>query len=488
MSVPSHISSPAAARSRRRARRAVLLKTLAGAALALLLATLTCVLAHRFNVLVYLPLDPDNRLSPRLLQSLENLPAPVRVTLLMRPTHRAFDPAARLLRAMQAASEPCRHDLTFRIVDPVRDLAPASDLFRAGAPENSLILETPSAREVVLADDLFTTPDSGAAPSLATIETFAGDRVLADALRRFNGGLERPLYWLTGHGEGAVDDYSPAGFSDTARELRRRGYPSRPLHLLETAAIPSDAAALVIAAPRRGLAPEELAILSDYLAHGGRLLYMADMTPSAQNEHFLTQWGLALTAFHAVGSRTLTGEELLALNYPDHPAAAPLTGTATLFASPRVIQPADAAAHITVQPVVMTAASGWGTATPNAPRQYHPQTDLPGPVAFIMTAELGEQARTDIGLTRTRIALTGESVFASNLFVRRGASANVDLVASLIDWLTGGETASSDAPGASPLTLHLSRDGWLFLALLTAALLPGIPFTLLLVRLFRRRR
>ncbi len=458
-----------------------MLRTLLGMILAPALALLVCMIAQHVNRRVYLPLDPDTRLSPRLVQSLENFPASLTITALMPPSHRAFQPTARLLRAIYAASQTYLHPVAFELVDPLRDLTRASALFQDGAQENSLILKTEHAQASIPADELFEKSPAGES------SYFVGDRLLADTLRTLNREPELPLYWLTGHGEGALDDYGPTGFSDIARELRRKGYPSHPLNLLVAQSIPRDAAALVIVAPRRAFAPEELTLVTDYLDKGGKLLYFAGDTPLAQNEDFLLKWELQLTPYHAVGGRQFAGDELLTLSYPPHPATKSLAGSATLFASPRVIErkpSTPAQTHLALLPVARTGDSDWGAINPGASRQFNPQTDIPGPVVFIMTAEHGDQ----VVLRNTRIVLAGGARFASNLFLQRRASANIELVINLVDWLTGAPTiTSADTHAGLPLALNLGRRGWFTLALLTAGAIPGIPFILLMIRCIRRR-
>ncbi|MCL1887709.1 MAG: GldG family protein [Kiritimatiellaeota bacterium] len=440
-------SSAEHARARRRARRGRMARTFAGAFAATLLAALVCALAQRLDFRLHLPLDREARPSPRLLESLENFPAPLRATVFMAPSHAAFAPVSRLLRTLQAATHGHEHPLAFTLVDPLRDLAQSAACIANGAREDTLILETPFARAAIPAEDFF---EGG---------RFSGDRLVADALRRLERNGEARLYWVTGHGEGAADDYSPAGFSDIARELRRRGYASEPLHLQTARAVPADAAALIIAAPQRPLAPEEIALVTAHLEKGGRLLYMAAPAPEPRNEDFLLRWGLQLTRRRAAGARTLSGGELLALASPPHPATASLAGSAACFAAPRVIQPVKSPSlHLTLLPV----------ATADAP--------------FVMTAELGEQARRDIGLTPARIVVCGGSQFASNLFLSRRAAANAALFLNLVDWLAGEPASAPDTTLWQPLGLGLDRDGWLLLALLAAGALPALPLVFLLFR------
>jgi len=473
----NHPATPSPeARTRRRTRRAAWLRTLLGMLFAPALALLVCMIAQHLNRRVYIPLDPDARLSPRLVETLETFPAPLSVTALMPASHGAFLPAARLMRAMQAASQNFENPVSIAFVDPLRDLTAAFELFNEGAVENSLILKTPHAQTAIPGGELF----EGRA--------FVGDRVVADTLRSLTRGAELPLYWLTGHGEGAVDDYTPAGFSDIARELRRAGYPSFALNLLATPTIPQDAAALVVAAPRRAFAPEELALVTDYLDKGGKLLYLAAKTPLAENEDFLHKWGLELTPFFAAGTRTLNGEELLARGEASHPATKSLAGSATLFASPRVIQPlASMQNRLALLPVVQTDASGWGAPVPDASRPFNAQADLPGPVVFIMSAEQHGDQVHGLGLHNTRIVVAGGAEFISNLFLQRRATANVALCVNLVDWLTGTPViVSADVRAGHPSALNLNRRGWFTLALFTAGAIPGIPFTLLLIRWWRR--
>jgi len=157
-----------------------------------------------------------------------------------------------------------------------------------------------------------------------------GEATVTNALQRLSTQNRQWVLFLAGHGERAIDDKGDGGYSRLAQALDAQGLQTRTLNLAEAAAIPDNAAMLVIASPQQALLPGEVRMIRDYLARGGALLWADDpgerygLGPLAGDLGI--EWGdgtLIYTDYQKLG----TGHPAIALvaNYPDTPISENLT-------------------------------------------------------------------------------------------------------------------------------------------------------------------
>jgi len=461
------------------------------AVLAVAFAVSLSVLAVRLNVVWDLPVGRGGRVSERTREILGRVATPVRITCFLDAGHPAWRPTARLLRGLQAASswgdaEP----LEVAFVDPRRDLAEARRLVDLGVAPDALVFEAGGARLVVGADDLMISAPAGSGES----RRFTGESVCAAAIERLGRGDAQILYWLTGHGEAAPDDYDPrTGYSDLAREIARAGFDVRLLRLWDAKGVPADAAALLIVSPQHAVAPEEAGWIQDYLNKGGRLLYLAPAGGRSGLEEVLSRWGLVITPFRAKSGRTLSGPDQVITEYADHPITRGFGEAVTVFVSPWCVETvgfgdADAADRIRVTALARTPESGWGAAGAGVAGRFDPETDIPGPVAVAAAAERGGGASADLGFRPTRLVAVGEGLFVSNGVLGSRASANRDLLINMLNWLTGLDAAALPSLGGdAALASGLDRAGWIRLLCWVAGAIPAAVLAVGLLAAVRRR-
>lgn len=106
--------------------------------------------------------------------------------------------------------------------------------------------------------------------------TFDAENALTTAIGRVTRTVSYDLYELTGHGETALG-------SDFVETLNNAGVIVQELNLTTAGSIPEEAASLLINAPIADVTAEEAALLSDYLAGGGKLLVATDFTVETPN-------------------------------------------------------------------------------------------------------------------------------------------------------------------------------------------------------------
>jgi len=102
------------------------------------------------------------------------------------------------------------------------------------------------------------------------ISEFDGESCLTSAIIYVSTEQLPVLYTTTGHGEYALPD-------TLITSLAQECFSVAELDLLTVDAVPEDASALVIHGPQTDFTEDETAIITEYLAAGGRLMVMTDV-------------------------------------------------------------------------------------------------------------------------------------------------------------------------------------------------------------------
>ena len=295
---------------------------------------------------------------------------------------------------------------------------------------------------------------------------------------------EKPvIYFLTGHGERDIADYSPAtGYSAAARALRRDNLDVRRLIAAATGGIPDDCDLLVVAGPSKQLSREEVELVADYLNRNGRALFLLDPYSHSGLDSLLARWGVEVAEEVVVGM-TLTGRELLVSSYGDHPITRNLRNVQTMFYLPRMLQPVATlkrGAHQVDRPTVTVLASntekGWAEADPETrPPHFDPASDQRGPVPLAVAVERGTVAGIDVEIKPTRLVVVGDSYFVSNASLKVGVGGNIDFFMSAVNWLLEREELMAiSARDPQRVELALDRRLVQVVFLLAVVAVPGL--------------
>jgi ABC-type uncharacterized transport system involved in gliding motility auxiliary subunit len=120
------------------------------------------------------------------------------------------------------------------------------------------------------------------------------ENAITNALRKVMKGERSKVYFLAGHGERELGDSKPGGFQVAKTALDNEGYDVEALNLLSRTAVPEDAAAVIVAGPKKPLLSTEVQALKAYLEKGGRLLIMLEAFEDGGLKGFLTGYGVDL--------------------------------------------------------------------------------------------------------------------------------------------------------------------------------------------------
>lgn len=270
------------------------------------------------------------------------------------------------------------------------------------------------------------------------------------------GADQKIVYYLTGHDEAALtrDPLSGAidadnGFDFALAGLQRDNYRIAPLNLKQAAAVPEDAAVLVIASPSKDLDSDEFEALDAYIKGGGRVVALFDPTTPDSFNFLISQWGIALGGMSIADAvSNVAGEELTPLlqkaNSQYLTSASPLTQDipiadqidVTFFPEAtsvdRLLPAEENPPFVRISPLAMTTPASWLESNTEEVNFDAGEERLgPFPVLVVVEASgtIDESQRHPLA----RLVVFGDSDFAKNKFF--SSSDNADLFLNSVNWL-----------------------------------------------------
>jgi ABC-type uncharacterized transport system involved in gliding motility auxiliary subunit len=393
-------------------------------ATAFFLAVLVVVQATsvRRSVVFDLTRNQRHTLAPQTLAVLDSLDREVAATAFFRQNSPSRAGADQLLELYARRS----HRFRFQMVDPDRRPELAR---RMGASPDEILIEAAGTRRTAR------TPDEEALTNAVLQVVRTGVKV---------------VYFVSGHGERDPDLDSRDGFSAARAGLESQGYAVRPLSLIGLAAVPGDAAVVVLAGPRDDVLPDEAARLGDYLENGGSLLVLVDPRVETPRLDALLA-GVRLQLLNAVvldeivldaGDRSFDATVAKVRRYERHPITRAFNYV-TMFPRARPVRiTADSAeVGLDARYLCVTDDAAWGEVdmarfqTGSAARDGQ---DLAGPLPIAAAVQVTRAQRS------RRVVLVGDSDFASNAFY--GVLGNSDLFLNMVSYLAEEENLVSIRP------------------------------------------
>jgi len=465
-------------------------------ALAVLLAVVTNYLAVKHRVRFDFSPDRYYVLSGATHNMLSHLSGTVQAIVLLDMNHELSRDVRRLLKEYEYAADK----FSVEYVDPHRDIARAKELtlqYDIPGPGVIIFRANDNDRTKLVSVNELATYDY--APVLSgrskTMESFRGEQVFSSAIFSLIQDKKPTVYFLAGHGEHRIDDFSQlAGYSMIGRLLEKGNINARTLQLADSPSIPRDCNVMVIGGLKRPLTHIEAEIIKKYLDNSGRLLLMADTGLETGLEKTLESWGVRLGSDRVVGT-TLTGRELLVNNYGNHPITAPLKNMTTIFNIPRSVQPLMPFGQSSDQSldkprvVILSASSeeGWSEMSYyQNPPKFDAGVDRPGPIPVAVAVEKGNLP-VDVEIIPTRLVVIGDSTFVSNGALLAGYSP--DFFINSLNWLLERKDAPTFVPKIpSKVLLNINRQRlqWTYIA--TVFIMPALVALMGLAVSLKRRK
>jgi ABC-type uncharacterized transport system involved in gliding motility auxiliary subunit len=266
------------------------------------------------------------------------------------------------------------------------------------------------------------------------------EQSLTNALISVSRQQQQWLVFIEGHGERSLFEQHDFSLSTWAKQLQSQGFKLHPHNLVKTPELPDNTAAVVIASPTEDWLPGEIALIRDYLAEGGNLLWLADPEQTASLSSLAEHLGIAFVPGTVMDpNSSLLGLDdprfVLISDYANHPVGV-ATSSVTLMADALAIETSQTEQQSDWQylKLMRSQPDTWvessAISQSNLPQQrYDAGEDMPGPLALaqILTRSHPDKDR------QQRVAVVGDSDFISNSHI--GNAANLELSMALANWL-----------------------------------------------------
>jgi ABC-type uncharacterized transport system involved in gliding motility auxiliary subunit len=460
--------------------------TLGLVAAALILCNL---MAERFLLRWDLTVDNHFTLSPRSIQILNNLPSEIRVIGFYAREGKSPSPGR--VAAEDRLSEMARHArgaLRYDFVDPELQLSLARQ-YSVRSSRTLMFENTATARRASLPGDLTSEQD------------------MIGAILAVTGAQQKKIYLLTGHQERDFLDFDAdgPGMGLTSRSLMNENYELENLNLHERGTVPADAAAVIIAAPKRDLLADEETALQTWLAAGGRALVLLDPDPPQSIHRFLATWGIAVRPGVIVDTRnSAAGDPRTPLvERTQYAGGTEMTNGGAISAPLDVTFFPHATAldriagdksPLVFTPLAHTSEASWTTTDPSR-NTFEPQADSRGPHVLAMAVrridpfnpDAAPRAETaDAGVRNPAIVVFGDADFASNRYA--AAFSNTDFFLNAVNWLCQDYALIAMRPKPTAYRRLVVTAGELDVIRYSSwGLLPALLLTVSLVTWWRRR-
>ncbi|MBO4865786.1 MAG: GldG family protein [Ruminococcus sp.] len=210
--------------------------------------------------------------------------------------------------------------INFQAFDPDNDPDKIKELQEMGLTVNQgdIVVECEGRTKRIPANSMFQTQvdDNQTTSTLY----FTGENLITGAIDAVVTGRETKMYFLTGHGEKALN----TDYTTLKKNLAARNYIAETLDLTSSNSVPEDAAIVILAAPKNDISDFELKALNDYLDKGGNICFW--MSPNDAEldyvniEKLLKEYNIAMD-YDIVEE---TDPELANVNYPTSFICAPV--------------------------------------------------------------------------------------------------------------------------------------------------------------------
>jgi len=307
---------------------------------------------------------------------------------------------------------------------------------------------------------------------------------ITNALFKLKREVNKTVYFLTGHGERDIaDNIEPEGLGILKRALEDEGYDVREYLILREKGLPEKNSVLIVAAPKKAFSPREVNEIRDYLAQGGKAIFLIEPRSGSDMVSLLEGYGFEIGEDIIVdpSSKLEGGGDIapIVADYAHHDITEGFR-FATIFPYSRSIGIAESD-DLDATVLANTGEYSWSEKNFELFDQGVAQLDegdKPGPLGVAAVAQKDGQSR---------LAVFGSVDFVSNIFL--DFSGNRDLFLNTVNWVAGDESLISIRPKTykqGKLTITKKQTNVIFF--FTVVMIPAVIFISGIAIWWRRRR
>ena len=279
----------------------------------------------------------------------------------------------------------------------------------------------------------------------STLVTKGNEESITNAIVKVTHSTKKTLCLVEGHGEpDAADMEKPKGYGGFRTALESENYITKSVLLATQQKVPEDCNLLIVAAPQKPYLEPEIQLVKDYLASGGRAVFLLAARRGPELGPLLADYGIQV-GNDVVVDQVLRlfqgpalGVEPIADKYGQHPITEGFTQR-TIYPFTRSVDVvADKKAGIEATSIVKTGVSSWAESDLDAlfnkgQATLDSKTDRKGPISIAVAATVtAKQGDKDVA---SRLVVFGSDEFVDNKFLSNFY--NRDLMLNAVNWAVG---------------------------------------------------
>lgn len=318
----------------------------------------------------------------------------------------------------------------------------------------------------------------------------ATEDAVTNAILKLTKGAAKKIYFVQGHDEPSITAQDAGGFTQLASALKDEHLNVEPLIVGTVGAIPTDAAAVILASPKKPLLPQEVKLLTEYAQNGGRLLLLHDPRTTGDIATIAATFGIQirndviLDQMQRLFAGPTIGAEPIAVDYDTkNPITKNFTNqNITIYnIASSLKKGADADKDANYSEFVHSSETAWGETDLKAlldtdpPAAQKDAVDTAGPLTLGMSYEKklsGGDTKDAQNTKVARVVVFGDSDWVLNANLR--VYANRDLFLNSVNWLAGEEGGVSIRSGTLRASLKPVPRATLMLILISSFLVPEL--------------
>lgn len=290
------------------------------------------------------------------------------------------------------------------------------------------------------------------------------EEALTNAIIRLSRGAAKKIYYIEGHGEPDMKDIQEPGFKAAIDALEDEHLKVEGLFIGTLSVIPPDAAAVILASPKKPMQESERKLLLDYVNGGGRLLMLNDPRFTQDVRMIASDFGIqvgedvVIDQVQRLFAAPALGAQPIVRDYAEHDLTRSMTPQhITIFnIASSVRKGATVPQGANVVELIKTSPSSWAETnlsmlfdSEDASATLEPN-DIKGPVPIAAAFEKtlssnNDDAKQDGEFNKVaRVVVFGDSDWILNANI--GLYANRDLFMNSVNWLVGEEGGISIRP------------------------------------------
>jgi len=428
-------------------------------------------------------------ISQETVDVLKNLKKPVKAIVVFRPVEPMYDLIVQTLREYERLSD----NFQLELVDPDRDLDRLEQLKNEYdlTTDKVIIFASDGQKKFIYDYQLVEYDYTRGGPGMPPpIKAFKGEQFFTSAIVNVTKEKQSGIYFTTGHGERAPNDYSDKGLSGIAKALRQENAKTERLELLKVEKIPDDCDLLVICGPRYTFMPDEVRKIRDYLKRGGKLLVALDPGVKTGLEELLRDYGVEVENNLVLDKQGMRSPANIVVgDFPYHAITRGFRNVGVIMPFAREVKPKKPEGKDwDVRSIARSSSASWCETDLEKPlpeHQYDEGIDKKGPISLAVAVAEKRGEQEDEGF---KIVVLGDSDFMANgLMVSLG---NAAFISRVLSWLGKKEQLLNIAakPVGPDQPLILDRSARILAAWLCFGILPGAAIAIGAVVFYIRRR